>query len=246
MSAKAIELEALRVWREDGLGGSPAEVVRGISVSIAPGARVALVGANGAGKTSLLLALVGAVRFAGRIRVGELVLEKRNLNAVRQDVGFVFAEPADQLFSSTVLDEVSFAPRQRGLSDAAERGRRALEQVGLVELTERVPTSLSLGEQRRLAVASVMSAEPGVLLLDEPTASLDGRARRLVLAAIRSAVATTVFATHDLDAALELEAEVLVMADGLLLGRGPAESVLSDAELLDRAGLDPPARFSRS
>lgn len=241
MSAERVLLEDVRVWREDGLGGVPTEVVHGVGAEIAAGERVALVGANGAGKTSLLLALVGAVRFSGRIAVGELELDAKTLSRVRERVGFVFAEPADQLFLPTVLEEAAYAPTQRKLSDALARAERALDTVGLAELGARSPTSLSLGEQRRLALATVLSAEPGVLLLDEPTASLDARARRAVLRAIRGSGATTVFATHDLEAALELEARVLVVGGGRLLGSGPARQTLADAALLDAAGLDVPA-----
>jgi cobalt/nickel transport system ATP-binding protein len=244
MSAASVELEDVRVWREDGLGGEPAEVVHGVSASIAPGRRVALVGANGAGKTSLLLALVGAVRFSGRVSVGDVALEKKSLRTVRSRIGFVFAEPAEQLFLPSVLEEAAFAPRQRGLGDPLALARKALAEVGLAELSARAPTSLSLGEQRRLALATALSAEPGVLLLDEPTASLDARARRAVLRAIAGAAATTLFATHDLEAALELDADVLVIGAGRLVGHGPAREVLADAELLDAANLDVPASLA--
>jgi cobalt/nickel transport system ATP-binding protein len=244
MTPEGIELSGVQVWREDGLGGEPAEVVHGVSIAIEAGRRVALVGANGAGKTSLLLALVGAARFAGTIRIGDLVLDRRSLTAVRAKLGFVFAEPADQLFSATVLDEAAFAPRQRALTDAALRARRELSRVGLTGLEERAPQSLSLGEQRRLAIAAVLSADPAVLLLDEPTASLDSRSRRAVLEAIGACPATTIFATHDLEAALELEADVLVLGGGRLLGHGAAGAALADARLLDAAGLDVPARLA--
>ena len=240
MTPASVTLEALQVWREDGLGGEPAQVVHAVSASIDAGSRVALVGANGAGKTSLLLALVGAARFAGKIRVGDLELDRRSLATVRKQLGFVFAEPADQLFLPTVLEEASFGPRQRGLPNAEELAKSALIRVGLVGLEDRSPHSLSLGEQRRLAIAAVLSLEPALLLLDEPTASLDSRSRRSVLDAIRASGATTLFATHDLEAAIELDADVLVLSEGRLLGGGKARVALTDAALLDAAGLDVP------
>lgn len=244
MTAARVAIEDLHVWREDGLGGEPTEVVHGISTTIEAGRRVALVGANGAGKTSLLLALVGAVRFSGRITVDELSLGKKTLAALRARVGFVFAEPADQLFLPSVLDEAAFAPKRLRLPDPLARAREALEQVGLGRMEARPPSSLSLGEQRRLALATVLSAEPGVLLLDEPTASLDARARRAVLGAVRHTSATTLFATHDLEAALDLDADVLVIGAGRLVGHGPAREVLADAALLDAANLDVPASLA--
>jgi cobalt/nickel transport system ATP-binding protein len=240
VTALDLALSDVRVWREDGLGGPPNEVVHGVTATLGAGRRLALIGANGAGKTSLLLALVGAVRFSGRISVGEVELDRRSLREIRRRVGFVFAEPTDQLFLPTALDEAALAPRQRGLPDAEARARATLHRVGLAHAAARPPSSLSLGEQRRLALATVLSAEPGVLLLDEPTASLDGRSRRAVLTALAGTEATTVFATHDLEAALALDADVLVLAGGKPLGSGPARDVLSNAELLDRAALDVP------
>ncbi len=240
MSPRNIELEDVRVWREDGLGGQPVEVIHSVGATLGAGRRVAFVGANGAGKTSLLLALVGAVRFAGRIAFDGIALDRSTLAEHRRSIGYVFAEPSDQLFLPTVLEEARLAAEQRRLDDPQGRARRALDAVGLVGLDARAPGSLSLGEQRRLAIATALSGDPGVLLLDEPTASLDARARRRVLEAMRACPATTAFATHDLAAALELEADVLVLAGGRLVGCGPALEVFRDRALLDRAELDAP------
>lgn len=240
MPPRSIELRAVRVLHSDGLGGAPRPVIDGVSATIEAGSRAALVGVNGAGKTSLLLAMVGALDLEGRIAFGDLPLEKKHLEQVRREIGFVFAEPADQLFLPTVMDEVRFAPERRRLPDADARARAALAQVGLEGFEARRPGTLSLGEQRRLALATVLSADASVLLLDEPTAALDGRARRAVIRALGSTPATLLFATHDLRAALELEAQVLLLGAGRLVAEGPARQVLRDVEALDRAGLDPP------
>lgn len=241
-----VELRDVSVWREDGLGGEPVQVVHAVSAELAAGRRVALVGANGAGKTSLLLALVGAVRFSGHIAIGGVALEKKTLSAIRRSVGFVFAEPSEQLFLPTVLEEAAFAPKQRGQAEPLARAREALERVGLGGFESRAPSALSLGEQRRLALATALSADPGVLLLDEPTASLDSRARGAVLAALAATEATLLFATHDLEAALELEAEVVVMGGGRVLGQGAAREALAKGELLDRALLDVPLSLRKT
>jgi cobalt/nickel transport system ATP-binding protein len=239
--ASGVELRDVSVWRDDGVGGPPRQVLEGVELALAAGERAAIVGVNGAGKTSLLLALVGAVRFEGRIACGDLVLEKRTLEAVRRRIGFVFAEPMDQLFLHSVSDEVAFAPRLRGHSEQAvqERVHSALERVGLLGFETRAPSALSLGEQRRLALATALSGDPELLLLDEPTASLDTRARRAVVAALCDTGATLLVATHDLGLALELDARVVLLAAGRLLATGPARELLRDAALLDRAGLDP-------
>jgi cobalt/nickel transport system ATP-binding protein len=240
--ALSLTLSEVSVFRETDLDGKPRRVIEALSLEVEPGERVALVGANGAGKSSLLLALVGALRIEGEIHVDGMKLESRTLEEIRQRVGFVFSEPADQLFSRNVREEVELGPRLRGSdsADARARADAALAMVGLTGFDERNPTSLSLGEQRRLALATVLSIEAGALLLDEPTASLDGRARREVLNAIRATGATTLFATHDLDAALDLEARVVLLAGGKLVADGPARELLVDVETLDRAGLDLP------
>ena len=240
MAARGVNVSELAVWRDDGLDAEPRQVLAGVSFDFGAGERVAVVGANGAGKTSLLLALVGAVPFQGQIAFGQLVLEKKSLAAVRREVAFVFAEPSDQLFLPSVEEEVAFAPRQRGRTEAevTERVARVLAQVGLRGAERRAPAALSLGEQRRLALATALSADPAVLLLDEPTASLDGRARRAVLAALRATQATLLFASHDLAAVRELATRVVLLGNGELLAAGPAREIMFDAALLDRAGLD--------
>src|SRR5207253_428435 len=154
----------------------------------------------------LLLSLVGAVRFEGRIDIGGMAVTPATLPDVRRRVGFVFADPSDQFFLDEVSTEVSFGPRERGLDEPSVKRRvaEALSAVGLSEYVGRSPDTLSLGEQRRLAIATVLAIEPDVLLLDEPTAALDPRARRTVLDVLAALPATVVIATHDLDAALEL------------------------------------------
>lgn len=242
-----LELRALTVFREASPPRTKREVVHALSLRFEAGERVAIVGANGAGKSSLLLAIVGALPFEGEILVDETKVEKKSLEDVRQRVGFVFAEPADQLFSRTVRDEVELGPRLRGrpANEIHSRAAAALRAVGMEAFAERAPTSLSLGEQRRLALATVLSIDAGALLLDEPTASLDGRARREVLTAIRASEATTLFATHDLDAALELDSRVVLLAEGKLVADGRASELLRDRETLDRAGLDLPLSLPR-
>ncbi len=245
MGGQSIRIEGLEVWRED--GPERERVVAGLSLEIAAGERVAIAGPNGAGKTLLLLAMVGALPFSGTISVGGLELAPKSLEAVRREVGYVFADPADQLFLPTVREEVGFGPRQRGISDAALSARvdAALAAVGLVGFEERSPLALSLGEQRRLAAATVLSSEPAALLFDEPTASLDPRARRSMIDTLRSLDATLLLATHDLDAVLDLEARVVLLDRGHMVAEGPATALLRDEALLERAGMALPLGLQR-
>ncbi len=237
-----LRLEGVQAVREDALTGAKRTTVHDVSLSVRAGERVALVGANGAGKTSLLLALVGATEWNGRISIAGLELGKKTLQQVRRKLGFVFANPADQLFSDRVDSEVAFGPRARGLPDAEVERRvtRAMDLMGVSELSDHSPSALSLGEQRLVAMASVLACEPDVLLLDEPTASLDGRARRRLLHTLSGLETACVVATHDLDFALELEMRVVALREGRVVADGTAQDVLTDAELLERAALEPP------
>jgi cobalt/nickel transport system ATP-binding protein len=235
-----VGIERLDVWHEDARG-EPHQVVHELSVALAARERVALVGPNGAGKTSLLLALVGALPFKGSVVIGGQALERRSLETLRRRIGFVFADPRDQLFCTNVYDEVAYGPRLRNLDpdEVEKRVAGALAAVQLGGFEQRAPAALSLGEQRRLAIATILSYEAELVLVDEPTASLDPRARQAVLDAIAALDATVVFATHDLDAARELKARVVVLNAGRLCADGPADRVLSDVALLQKAGLVP-------
>ena len=237
MSPLSVTLAGARLWRDE--GPDRRLVIDGLDLTIDAGERVALVGPNGAGKTTLLLALVGATPFDGRIELGGELLERASLERLRADVGFVFADPDDQLFLGSVRDEVAFGPRQRGL-DEREVEHRVGEALGAVELAhaaDRDPTTLSLGERRRLAAATVLSIRPRLVLFDEPTASLDPRARRAMIDTLQAAEATLLFATHDLDAALDVGARVVLLRDGRVVGDGPARETLTDEALLGEAGL---------
>jgi cobalt/nickel transport system ATP-binding protein len=234
--ALPIRIDALRVWRDEA-GQRP--VIGRLSLEIAAGERVVLAGPNGAGKTSLLLSLVGAVPSSGRIEIGGRLLERSSLAELRRQVGYVFAEPHDQLLCGSVREEVALGLELRGVtkSEIAVRAARALEAVGLAGFEERSPAALSLGEQRRVVLASVLCSEPGVVLIDEPTASLDPVARRGMLKTLSRLDSTLIVATHDLDAALELEARVVLMKAGELIADGTAARLLTDETLLDQAGL---------
>jgi cobalt/nickel transport system ATP-binding protein len=236
-----VRVSALKVWRQQHHAG-PRLVLDGVSFDVVEGECVAIAGPNGAGKTTLLLALVGAVPFEGEIEIAGQALTRSSLRELRQETGFVFADPGDQLFLPTVRDEVAFGPEQRGLGADIVQARvgEALLAVGLAGYENRSSSELSLGEQRRLAVATVLSTQPRVILLDEPTASLDPRARRGMLQTIRATGATVLMATHDLEALLELSARVLLLNDGHVIADGPAVTVLNDARALEAAGLEVP------
>lgn len=232
MTVPSLELRNVSVHR-----GGPHPVVRGVSFTAAPRARIALLGPNGAGKTSLLLAMVGAAPHQGQIAFDGRSLASGDVDFARRYAGLLFSEPADQLFCATALDEVAFGVPKQHQPEVAERARCLLARVGLSDVDMHRPAELSLGQQRRLALAAVLACEPAIVLCDEPTAALDPVARRHMLDALAALDSTLVLATHDLEAATRLGCEALLLHRGESVAFGPAERLLRDEALLRRAGL---------
>ncbi len=218
----------------------------GVSLDIEPGQSVGLVGANGAGKSTLLLMLPGVLTpDSGEIRVDGVLLEKSTVASVRRSVGLVFQDSDDQLFTTNVYDDVAFGPRNLGLSEEAVRETvdAALAYTDIARLARRAPYRLSGGEQRLAAIASVLSLDPGLLVMDEPSASLDPRARRKIIALLRRLPQARIVASHDLDLVWEACERVVVLAEGRVAADGPTREILSDAALMASCGLERPLRF---
>jgi cobalt transport protein ATP-binding subunit len=212
-----------------------------VSLVIAPGEKVALVGPNGAGKSTLMLHLNGILRStAGRVRVCGMEVKDGNLGPVRAAVGLVFQDPEDQLFSPTVFDDVAFGPIYQGLPKEEVRRRvdDALCAVRMQDFAERVSHHLSVGEKKRIAIATVLAMNPEILVLDEPSAGLDPRARRSLINLLRELPQTMLTATHDIRMVQELFTRTVVMDGGRVVADGPTEQILGDAELLEAHGLE--------
>jgi len=214
--------------------------VAGISFRLAPGEKAALLGANGAGKSTLLLALAGVLPPAG----GAIVLDgaaygKKNLPQLRQQAGLVFQDPDDQLFMPTIGEDAAFGLRNQGLAPelVERRVEKVLTELGIRALANRPSQRLSGGERRVAALATILVMEPRLLLLDEPTAFLDPRARRRLISLLQQRPEAQLIATHDPELARTLAGRVLLLKQGKLLADGPAEQILADAALLDEAGL---------
>ena len=216
--------------------------LRGVSLALEKGEKVALVGPNGAGKSTLMLHLNGLYTGEGEIMVAGLPVVKENFAVVRSKVGLVFQNPDDQLFSPTVFDDVAFGPLHLGLPEAEVRERVAwaLEQVGMADVAGRMPHHLSLGQKKRVSLATVLSMDPKILVLDEPTAGLDPRARRSLMNLLDSMQRTMLVATHDMRMVLEIFPRTIVLDQGRVVADGPSEAVLNDANLLAAHGLEKP------
>jgi len=220
--------------------GHPA--LRGATLSIAPGDKAALVGPNGAGKSTLMLHLNGILQAAGgEVRVCGLPVRKDTLGKIRAAVGLVFQDPDDQLFSPTVFDDVAFGPLHMGLPEAEVRQRvaEALAAVGMDDYAGRVSHHLSVGEKKRIAIATVLAMKPEILVLDEPSAGLDPRARRGLINLLRALPQTMLVSTHDIRMVAELFPRTAVMDGGRVVADGATPDILGDADLLRAHGLEP-------
>ena len=236
--ARWIELTHLHYAYPDGF-----EALRGIDLVIGRGEKVALVGPNGAGKSTLMLHLNGIhAPSHGSVRVGGMEVGRDTLPRIRAEVGLVFQDPDDQLFSPTVRDDVAFGPLHMGLSDDEihDRVERALAAVGMSGFERRLPHRLSLGQRKRVAMATVLSMDPSVMVFDEPSAGLDPRGRRELIGVLRALEQTTIVATHDMRLVAEVIPRTVVMDEGRVVADGPTDAILADAALLEAHGLEGP------
>lgn len=216
------------------------QVLRGVTLAVERGERVALVGANGAGKSTLLLHANGLLTPSrGRVIVEGERLTPRTLASIRRKVGVVFQNSDDQLFMPTVEEDVAFGPQNMRLphEQVAERVECALRAVGALDLRHRSIHQLSGGEKRRVAIATVLAMESSIMVMDEPSAGLDPRARRGVIALLNTLKQTLLVATHDLDLARRLCPRTAIVQSGRIVADGTTAQLLNSKRLMRRYGL---------
>jgi cobalt transport protein ATP-binding subunit len=216
--------------------------LRGVSLQINHGEKVALVGPNGAGKSTLMLHLNGILEGQGELTVADLPLNQKTLPDIRASVGLVFQNPDDQLFSPTVFEDVAFGPLHMGLPEAEVRRRvqRALEQVNMQEFADRLSHHMSMGQKKKVAIATVLSMEPQLLVFDEPSAGLDPRGRRMLINLLRDLPLTMLVSTHDMLLVQELFPRMVIMDEGQIVADGPTETLMADTAFLEAHGLESP------
>jgi cobalt/nickel transport system ATP-binding protein len=217
-----------------------------ISFRIRHGESVAIVGANGAGKSTLLLHLNGYLTpTSGQVRIGDFPLTQETLQEVRRTVGMVLQDPDDQLFMSTVYDDVAFGPLNLGLpaEEVHSRVKKALETVGVLALKDRPAHRLSSGQKRRVAIATVLSMSPDILVMDEPTSGLDPQARRQLIEMLKTFKHSKIIATHDLDMVLDLCERTIILNEGRVQADGKTADIFQDEKLLTDCHLEKPLRL---
>ncbi len=229
-----IKVEGLRYSYPDGR-----DILDGVTFTVEEGECFGIIGPNGAGKTTLLLNLLGILKGRGNIEILGEKLNKKNLNKIRRDVGFVFQDPDVQLFSSTLFDDIAFGPYNLGLSPSCveKRVHEALSFVGLSGYEKRVPHHLSIGEKRRAAIATVLAMKPKVLLLDEPSSFLDPRMKRELIKLLNNMNITKIIVSHDFDFMSKVCSRVAVLYKGKIAYIDKPESLFKNEKLLFSFGL---------
>jgi cobalt/nickel transport system ATP-binding protein len=237
MTSIVIEIDNLVYAYPDGR-----QALEGVSLTVQEGEKVAITGPNGAGKSTLFLHLNGILNGDGIVRVMGMEVMDGHLGAIRARVGLVFQDPDDQLFSPTVFEDVAFGPLHIGLPEGEVRRRVhwALAQVGMEGFEDRMPHHLSLGERKRIAIATVLSMDPAILVLDEPTSGLDPRSRRSLIQLLRELPQTMLVASHDMRLVRDLCPRTVILDEGRIAADGPTHHLLADVELLEQHGLEQP------
>ncbi len=242
MSEYAVRITRLNYAYPDGT-----KALEAIDLDVRAGERMALVGPSGAGKSTLLLHLNGVLSGNGTVRIQGQVLAPKNLSEIRRQVGVLFQDPNDQLFCPTVHEDVAFGPLNLSIprEEVPRRVEKALRDVGLDQsIRSRSSHHLSLGERKRVALATVLSMEPSILALDEPTSNLDPRNRRHLIELIAGLPATLIIATHDLEFVLALCSRTVLMDRGKIWADGETRTLLQNPELMEAHGLEVPLSLS--
>lgn len=223
-------------------------VLTDVSFSVAEGESVGLIGANGVGKSTLLKLFVGLIDgYQGKIHIDGFAVEKKNLASVRKSAGYVFQDSDSQLFLSTVYEDVAFGPRNYGYSEeeVERQVTEALRKVHLEELKDRQIYRMSGGQKKLASLATILSMEPQIMLLDEPSIALDPGNRRNLIHVLNEIRVAKVIASHDLDMILDTCERTVLLFHGRIIRDGRTEEILTDKRLLEENGLELPLGLQR-
>lgn len=221
-------------------------VLKDISFTIRDGEQVALIGANGTGKSTLMKVILGLLSAKGSIAVDDLPMTAENLPKIRSLLGYVLQDADNQMFMPTVLEDMIFGPMNYGLDreSAIKKARETLETLGVPHLETRQNHKLSGGEKRMAAIATILAMDPKIMLMDEPSSNLDPKNRRTLIHTLNSLSLTKIIATHDLDMVLDTCKRVILINSGTVVADGPVSEILYNKELLEANDLELPFRLS--
>ena len=226
---------------------SNAPVIKDLSFSIEDGESVGLIGANGAGKSTIMKLLLGLVQGEGKILVDDIEVNKENLSKIRKKLGFVLQNSDNQMFMPTVYEDMMFGPLNYMVSreEADKKVNEVLDRLGLQHLKNKYNHKISGGEKRMAAIATVLAMEPEAILTDEPTSALDPFNRRVVINTIKELSQTKIITSHDLDMIMDTCERVILISGGEIVADSKAEDILSDQELLEANHMELPLSLSR-
>lgn len=237
MVKKVIEINHLNYSYPDGI-----KALENINLDVFEGDSLAIIGPNGAGKSTLLLHFNGILGGNSSIKILGMEIKDSNLSVIRSKVGLVFQDPDNQLFMPTVLEDVSFGPINMGLAKEEVRVQvnRALEKVDMMGFEGRLSHHLSLGEKKRISIATVLSMSPEIIVMDEPSSNLDPKHRRDIINLLNNFKFTKIIATHDLNLVLEVCSKVVLIDKGKIIAAGNTGDILKDKALLEKHSLELP------
>ena len=214
-----------------------ADILKNITFSVGKGERVGIIGANGAGKSTLLRILFGLEKdYGGTVMVGGLKVEKKNYPVIRKTAGYMFQDSENQLFMPTAREDVSFALINYGYDEKyiTEKTIAAMDAVGIADIADKPTWKMSGGEKKLVCIAVMLAAEPDILVMDEPTNSLDPYNRKRLIDTVNALDKTTLIASHDLDMILDTCNRAILLSDGEIAADGKTRDILTDKELLER------------
>ena len=216
------------------------KALKDINIKIDDNETIGIVGANGAGKSTLIKTIVGIfLTDQGEIIVDGEKVTKKTLNSIRKKVGVVFQIPDDKLFMNKVYDDIAFGPRNYKLTEekVKEKVERVMKELNIENLKDRSPNNLSGGEKRKVAIATVLSMEPSIILFDEPTSFLDPKGKRILIETLKGINTTKIIATHDLDMVKDNCKRVIVLKEGQVVADGKPKEILNNIEFMEKCEL---------
>jgi len=241
MSHHIVAAENLTFQYPDGTGA-----LTEVSFEIHHGESVGIIGPNGAGKSTLINHLNGCLlATSGKVRVGDIYMDKRTRKEIRKQIGIVFQNPDDQLFMARIYDDVAFGPHNMGLTGEMleTRVRQTMQMMNIWELRNKPPHQLSDGQKRAAAIATVLSMQPNVLIMDEPASNLDPKNRRKLINFLQKFEHTRIIVSHDLDFIWDTCERTILLAEGKVVRDGRTKEVLKGKDLLESCDLELPLRF---